>query len=136
MDDETLTVAVCAHLGGIDGWAWSDSTAYPSDQVGVYYGSIPDAPDLAVGVRLYGATDDDLSTRRVQLRLRGARQDRAGADRLGAAALERMHSTPHPPGIAYIRRQSMAPYGADTNQREERTENYLIILDNKESAHA
>jgi len=36
-------------------------------------------------------------------------------------------------GISGVSRLSMAPAGADENGREERTENYLIILDNQEA---
>jgi hypothetical protein len=129
LDDATLTKLICFTLGEMPGWDWHDSDedadgdelhVYAPDAVVVFYGALGTEPDTAVGVRVYGTTDErDLSWRRVQLRIRGARGRPDELSRLG--------------GISTISRQSMAPAGADGNRREERTENYLIILDNQES---
>ena len=137
MDDVTLTRLICAHLGTLPGWQWSEADdPYPPIAIGVFYGAIGSEPDRAVGVRIYSTTDDELSTRRVQLRLRGERGRPDGADMLSDVAFPIMLTLTALPGISTITRLSMAPAGADGNRREERTENYLITLDNKETLHA
>lgn len=137
MDDAELTKLLCAVLGGIDGWVWSETgDGYDSAEVCVFYGRIPEKPDVAAGVRVYGGTDDRfpaLSWRRAQVRLRGGRGDPAGADVLGGAVFRALQGLAGVPGISDISRTSFAPLGADTNEREERTENFIIILDNQES---
>jgi hypothetical protein len=143
LDDATLTKLICFTLGEMPGWDWHDSDedadgdelhVYAPDAVVVFYGALGTEPDTAVGVRVYGTTDErDLSWRRVQLRIRGARGRPDGADVLAAAAFAALHELSRVGGISTTSRQSMAPAGADDNRREERTENYLIILDNQES---
>jgi len=137
LDDATLTMLICATLGTIPGWDWNPDDpehVYAKDAVVIYYGALGTEPDKGVGVRVYGTTDErDLSWRRVQLRLRGERGRPDGADRLSAPSFAILHGLSRLGGISSITRQSMAPAGADDNRREERTENYLIILDNQES---
>ncbi|MFP7833133.1 minor capsid protein [Marisediminicola sp. LYQ134] len=138
MDDEQLTKTICTLLGRIPGWEWHETAApYASTSVGVFYGPIDTTPHRAVGVRVYGTTDDKiqhLGWRRVQLRLRGGEGDPAGADRLADISFQVMVSLLNRlPGISDASRQSSAPLGADENRREERTENYLVILDNQEA---
>ena len=139
----TLTKLICSTLGEIPGWDWHDSDldapedephVYAPDAVVIYYGAIGTEPDKAVGVRVYGTTDEpDLSWRRAQLRLRGVAGRPDGADKLSAPSFAILHGLSRLGGISSISRQSMAPAGTDDNRREERTENYLIILDNQES---
>lgn len=132
-EDVELTKRVCELLGTIDDWVWpSTSTA----DVGVFYGRIGDSPSRAVGARVYMTSDerDDVAWRRLQLRFRGERGDPTGADRLADRAFVRLHRLSRLGGISGISRLSMAPSGADENGREERTDNYLIILDNPEAS--
>lgn len=137
-NDVELTKEVCTILGEIDGWEWRESgPAYTADEVAIFYGPIQSEPDRAVGVRVYMTAEDrinHLNWRRVQLRLRGVRGRPDGADELAAAAFAVLHGLSRRGGISDISRLSMSPLGADTNGREERTENYLIILDNQEAA--
>lgn len=137
MDDVTLTKTICTILGEIPGWAWRpDGPAYTGSEVGVFYGPIGAAPDRAVGVRVYGTTDERIEHygwRRVQLRLRGARDQPDGADELAGLAFEALQGLSRMGGISGVSRQSMAPAGADENRREERTDNWIIILDNQEA---
>jgi hypothetical protein len=139
LDDATLTKLICSTLGAIPGWDWGGEDPeheYAPDNVAVFYGALGATPDQAVGVRVYGATDnriEHLSWRRVQVRHRGAAGRPDGADVLAGQSFETLQGLSHLGGISDISRQSMAPAGADTNRREERTENYLIILDNLES---
>ncbi len=138
VDDSTLTKTICELLGVLPGWAWRPTgPAYTKHEVGIYYGAIPATPDRAIGVRVYAAEDNDLEHlrgRRVQLRLRGRPRVVDDADKLGSLAHTALNGLSRVGGISGIRRISMAPLGADSNGREERTENYLIILDNPEAS--
>ena len=139
MDDRTLTKLVCAELGRLPTWEWrdeGDETPVPVGAVMIFYGAIDSSPDKAVGVRVYGVTDIDLEHlrwRRVQLRVRGERGRPDGADVLADQAFLILQELSRVGGISGISRQSMAPSGADENRREERTDNYTIILDNREA---
>lgn len=136
-DDEALTDFICEYLARIPGWEYRPSgPRYTKSEVGIYYGAIDAEPDRAVGVRVYGVDDNDLQhthERRAQIRFRGARGSGAGADRLARIAYDVLNGLSRVGGISGIRRFSMVPHGADDNGREERTDNYRIILDNPEA---
>lgn len=133
--DRDITVAICARLGTIPGWVWSPDTPPVIGDVAVFYGAIPEAPDRAVGVRVYGGSDSVelwAPTRRVQIVCRGSRGDRGGADDLAGqvyAALQRWSGD----GISVAARTFFAPLGADTEGREERSDNYHLVIDNLEA---
>lgn len=135
MDDVALTKLICTELGTIAGWAWHENgPEYTATEVGIFYGAIGLLPDRAVGVRVYGTNDErHLGWRRVQLRLRGDPGRPDGADELAGIAFEVLQGFSRRGGISSISRQSMSPAGADDNRREERTENYLVVLDNPEA---
>ena len=137
MNDSTLTRTVCGLLGEIPGWAWRpDGPAYTASEVGVFYGAIGASPDRAAGVRVYGSDDDlvtGLAVRRVQVWVRGAPRDPSGADALADAAFGVLQGLSRREGISGISRLSMAPLGADTNGREERSDNYIVTIDNPEA---
>lgn len=135
MKDSTLTQAVCVLLGAIEGWKWG--TGYTASDVAVYYGPIKSSPDRAVGVRLYQAEDDletGLAQRRIQVRYRGAKNNPAGADDLADEGFAVLQGLSRTAGINGIRRESIAILGADTNGREERTDNYTVVIDNPEAS--
>lgn len=133
MDDDTLTKRICELLARIPTFEFL--TTPPSGGVAVFYGRIEDSPDRAVGVRIYGTTDErHLHWRRMQIRIRGAKRSRDDADRIAAVAFAALHGLSRMGGISGISRESMSPGGADGNGREERTDNYIITLDNQESS--
>lgn len=140
MDDRALTIELCERLGTLEGWAWDpdyDPDVYTPDTIGAHYGRIPATPDRALGVRVYGGSDDieaGTKTRRVQLRSRGAPGEPAGADVIADAAHDLFSSLLREGVISEVTRLSFAPLGADDSQREERTDNYLIIFDNPEAS--
>lgn len=140
MDDSQLTVALAEILGAIEGWEWRvGGPKYDGQSVAIYYGPIDDSPDRAVGVRVYAGDDDAqsyLSTRRAQLRFRGEKNRRDGADVLAGEAFAALHGLSRVGGISGIRRISMSPLGADDNNRDQRTDNYEITLDNTEASWA
>ncbi|WP_193596073.1 minor capsid protein [Microbacterium sp. YJN-G] len=136
MDDSDLTVRLCEIVGALPIFAWRpNGPVYTASEIGVFYGTIPDAPDRAVGIRVYSPIDEpDLLSRRVQLHVRGGRGLPFGADRIAGVLFSVFHERARGDGIVSIRRTSAVPLGADGNGREERTENYLVVLDNVEAA--
>lgn len=137
MTDRDLTIALCELLAEELGWSWSLTEPYPAGAVGLFYGSIGDAPDRAVGVRVYGGSDPRVRapTRSVQLLLRGRPGEPDGADALADAAFGVLHKTLRRRGILAGQRSYFGPLGADVNGREERADNYEIHLDNMEETH-
>lgn len=136
MDDVTLTQTVAATLATRTGWAWQPASPYTVDQVGIFYGPIGTTPDKACGIRVYLPSDDlatGLKVRQVQLRFRGTPGDPAGADVLADQAFSALHGLARVAGLNLVTRVSMAQLGADDNGRQERTDNYQIILDNPEA---
>lgn len=139
MDDAELTIRICRLLGEISGWKWKpEATAtYAASDVRIDYGRSTESPNRSVSVRVYDDDDDHvtgLALRRVQLRFRGAKGDIASADRMAGEAFAHLQRLSRREGISGIRRLSMAPLGADTNGREQRTDNYLVTLDNPEAS--
>lgn len=136
MTDVDLTRALCAALGDIDGWAYRETEPYTADVVGIFYGAIDTQPDRAVGVRVYDSHDyprDHIGGRRAQVRYRGAPRARTGADELADLAEPVLTSIRRQYGIAEILRVSFATLGHDGNGRQERTDNFIITLDNEEA---
>ena len=137
MTDRDLTIALCELLAEELGWSWSLTEPYPAGAVGLFYGSIGDTPDRAVGVRVYGGSDPRVRApiRSVQLLLRGRPGEPDGADALADAAFGVLHKTLRRRGILAGQRSYFGPLGADVNGREERADNYEIHLDNMEETH-
>lgn len=136
MDDSDLTVRLCEIAGSLPLFAWRpQGPAYTDSEIGVFYGAIPDEPDRAVGIRVYSPIDESgLLSRRVQFHIRGARRQPFGADRIAGILFATFHDRSRGDGMTSIRRTSAAPLGADANGREERTENYMVVLDNVEAS--
>jgi len=139
VDDATLTKLLCQILGGVAGYTWRENgPEYTASEVGIYYGAIPEGNyRAAIGVRVYGGTDDNVTSlhgRRAQLRFRGGKRHRGGADSLAHPAFLVLTGLSRTGGISGISRISFDPAGADGNGREERTDNYIITLDNTEAS--
>lgn len=138
MNSEQLVNAIATVLAGAhDDWAWQpNGPAYTASQVGIFYGAIGPAPDRAIGITPYMGLDDHVTTlaiRRVQLKFRGAPRNPSSADALADAAFETLQGLARVAGLNLVTRESFAPLGADSNDRQERTDNYQIILDNPEA---
>lgn len=135
MDDAQLTVVLCELLGEVPGWHWSPTEPTPTGSLGIFYGDVPEAPDRAIGVRVYGGTDPLVYApeRRAQLRIRGERDDVDDADRIAGVAFALLSGRCRVRGLSWIERQTFGPIGTDGNGRHERVENYLIHLDNREA---
>lgn len=138
MDTQQLVATVATILADAHtDWAWQpDGPAYTASQVGIFYGAIGADPDRAIGITPYVTQDDHVTTlaiRRVQLRFRGAPRNPNGADALADAAFHTLQGLARVAGLNLVTRESSAPLGADANDRQERTDNYQIILDNPEA---
>lgn len=138
MNDSTLTRLVCSLLADLPGWEWRpDGPAYQDEETAIFYGAIDATPDRAVGARVYAASDDSvkaLSLRRMQLRFRGRPERVDDADNMADLALLRLQGLSRVGGISGIRRDSMSPSTADDTDRQQRTDNYTLILDNQEAS--
>ncbi len=138
MNDATLTRIVCALLADIPGWEWRpDGPSYREGETAIFYGAIDATPNRAIGARVYFTSDDpvrSLSSRRMQLRFRGSKDEVDDADNLAHLAFLRLQGLSRVEGISGIRRESMSPSTADDNGRQQRTDNYTITLDNPEAS--
>jgi hypothetical protein len=137
MDTTAVVTAVNEILAAANVGKWQPAgPAYLAAEIGIFYGPIGAAPDRAIGVTCYTQTDDvetDRKDRYVQVRCRGAKNAPNGADLIADACFAALHGLYQTHGFARITRTSTAPLGADTNARQERTENYRIIIDNPEA---
>ncbi|WP_234024231.1 MULTISPECIES: minor capsid protein [Microbacterium] len=137
MDDETLTHRLGEILGRVPTFAWRPGENDPAPtprEVAVMYGKLRDAPDRGIGISVYNSLDEpDVLKRRVQFHIRGERLQPFGADRIAGVVFAVLEGRLRGGGISSIVRQSFTRLGADANGREQRTENYLITLDNLEA---
>lgn len=133
MDDAEITKALCRILALVPGWQFED---HEGADLAIFYGAIGTEPDRAIGVRVYGQplTADGRQVRRAQLRTRGSRGQPDDADYMAGVATSVLEGISRQYGINGITHLSSAPAGADTNLRDERTDNFLIIIDNPEAS--
>lgn len=136
MNDADLTRLLAHALATIDGWVYSEVEPYTAEQTGIHYGAIAPSPPRGVGVRVYDSNDyerDHVFGRRAQIRFRGTAYVVDDADRMADQALPVLLALRRDVGIAKVTRQSFLTLGPDGNGRQERTDNYLITLDNEEA---
>lgn len=136
MDDTTLTRRICRILARLPGWDGPELAKHADADVAIFYGAIGDKPDRAVGVRVYADVvrgDDARAARRIQLRFRGARGAPDDADQMASIAHAVLDGTARTDGVNAARRDSFTQLAADQNRREQRSDNYLIIIDNLEA---
>ncbi|MFK4760298.1 minor capsid protein [Microbacterium sp. ZW T5_45] len=138
MSDAELTKLLCTLLGDIPGWTWRETAPpYAAGERAIHYGAIPASPDVGIGVRVYSTSDNavnGLASRRAQIRFRGRPGYVDDADNMAQLAFLRLQRLSRVGGISDIRRDSMTPLGADKNDREQRSDNYTITLDNQEAS--
>lgn len=119
VDDEQLTRHLRTLLQGIE---FRDSPAIAAKR-------LASSPDAGIAITVY-ATEDDITARirRVQFWSRGDRDDPFSADRIADDLLAHLHWLHNDPVVSRARRLSFAQLGQDGNGRDERTDNYQIIL--------
>lgn len=137
MTDVEVTKAFCAQLATRAGWTYrDDGSVYLASEVAVVYGTLGDTPDRGAGVTLYDGDDsvvNGLAVRWVQVRFRGPRGDRTGADELASQAFAVMQGLARVAGLSLVQRVIVAQLGTDENGRQERADSYQILLDNPEA---
>lgn len=113
----------------------STGVAYTAAQVGIFFDTVPAAPDRVIVLTGYAATDDPtqaVSELSLQVRVRGPRQDPRIAYELDDAAFEALQNLPRTgiggTTVAGIWRTSGAYLGVDGNGRHERSSNYRVSL--------
>ncbi len=110
---------------------------YGPTETGITGYALPSTTDRAIAITPYD-TDDPLdgpAVRFVQLRSRGRARQQFDAGDLADLAFAVLHDRHHPdPRVARIVRVSSVPLGPDGNGRQERTDNYQIILNNPEAS--
>ncbi|MBN8883400.1 MAG: hypothetical protein J0H73_13930 [Salana multivorans] len=125
------TESVAAFLVGEGIAALAPATAGTA----ITYKRLPVTPDRAIAVTVYDIEDSitlpDVTVL-VQLRFRGETNDRTDVDDLAdsvAAVLDGRHQfTVGALHVQRARRVSFSPQGADDNGREERADNYALVL--------
>lgn len=139
MGDIELTKLLCSILAIIPGWEWREhGPDYAANEVGIFYRRLGESPDRAIAVTVYGGTDPTVyePQRRAQVHFRGGRGNVAGADELADVAFLLLHDRPRGQGLSSIARTSFGSLSIDDNSRAERTDNYLITLDNLEASES
>lgn len=134
MDTTTVVTNVNEILAAANVGKWQpNGPAYLATEIGIFYGAIGATPNRAIGVTVYVQTDDvetERKDRYIQVRCRGNPGVPNGADLIADAAFAALHGIYRTSGIARITRTSTAPLGADTNARQERVDNYELVIDN------
>lgn len=128
-----VTLGLAQHLHNEGVAVWSDTAYDPGDRA-ITIKALPASPDNAVAVTVY-AVEDDLTlpnvTVAVQLRFRCERGSRTAVDDWADEVFGVLHGHRFTVGgrlVQQCRRLSVAPMGADENGREERADNYELIL--------
>lgn len=136
MDDEQVVRLLGRTLGEIDGWNYLEKGTYPPDLVAVFWKTIRDQPETAVGavgITVYDGSDaDNVSIRRVQFVTRGAQGDEFSPDRIAADIFRTFHEVSRANGITWAQRRSFGSLGVDGTGRWMRSDNYEFTLDNQE----
>lgn len=129
-----LTLAICRFLGSTGEAVFREVGKYQSTDNAVVVKHLPTEPDTAVAVNVYDMGDHVGVARTevmVQLRFRAGGK-RTAVDEFADAIKPYLHNrhgfTMDGIRISRCRRVNIAPLGPDQNGREERTDNYALIL--------
>lgn len=137
MSDEVLLHAFGELLDAAGVGMWRpDGPAFAFTDVGIFAGPVDESVDSGIGLTIYDWGDPypvGVSTRRVQVRYRGPRDEQNGANRLASAGFTALQGLARVAGLSLVRRVAVAPLGTDANSRQERADSYFVILDNPEA---
>ncbi len=129
-----LLAGVAQLLDAEDVAVWEPSGAYTNNQIGIVIGPPSQSPPSLVALATYNNTDDPAasdSTVFLQARVRGPDDDPRKADDLADAvfdALQGLRATVNGIRIVYGKRNSTYPLGIDGNGRQERSDNYDLMV--------
>lgn len=113
---------------------WNPNGVYAADQIGIVLGVPTQSPPSLVALAAYNNIDHAAladSTVMLQVRTRGPDADPVPADDLADAvfdALQGLRQTVNGIRIVYGKRNSTYPLGIDGNGRQERTDNYDLMV--------
>ncbi|SRR6266498_3983455 len=124
-----------AQLLDADGVAvWNPFGAYSATEIGIVIGVPSQDPPSLVALAVYNNVDDPAasdSTVMLQVRVRAPDDDPRKADDLADGvfnSLQGMRATLNGIHIVYARRNSSYPLGIDSNGRQERTDNWDLVV--------
>ena len=128
-------LAGVAQLLDADGVAtWNPSGAYNNSEIGIVIGAPSQDPPSLVALATYNNTDDPAasdSTVFLQVRTRAPDDDPRKANALSGGvfnSLQGLRKTVNGIRIVYGKRNSSYPLGIDDNGRQERTDNYELMV--------
>lgn len=129
-----VLVGVAKRLHAQSVAVWRATGAYSAGERAITLKALPSSPDEAVAVSVYDV-EDDLRLPHVlvyvQLRFRGSDASRTSVDDFADAAFSALHGARFAAGdrsVQQCRRLSVAPLGGDDNARQERADNYELVL--------
>ena len=124
-----------AQLLDADGVAvWNPSGVYANNEIGIVIGAPSQSPPSLVALATYNDIDDPAasdSTVFLQVRVRAPDDDPRKADELSDGvfnSLQGLRATVNGIRIVYGKRSSSYPLGIDSNGRQERTDNYELMV--------
>lgn len=135
MNTTTLTLELCRHLHTLGAGIFNETTPYAPTDHAITIKHLPTSPDHALAVAVYGVEDPvpglvDVTVQ-VQLRFRAPGPVLAvdeWADRVHGLLQYRHGVVMGDLRVSRVRRLSVAPLGQDANRREERADNYELIV--------
>jgi len=135
MDFESDLLTGVAQLLNADGVAvWNPFGAYASSDIGIVIGVPSQDPPSLVALATYNNIDDPAgsdSTVFLQVRTRAPDDDPRKANAISGGvfnSLQGLRATVNGIRIVYGRRNSSYPLGIDGNGRQERTDNYELMV--------
>lgn len=135
MDFESDLLAGVAQLLDTDNVAvWNPTGAYADNEIGIVIGPPSQSPPSLVALATYNNSDDPAasdSTVFLQVRTRAPDDDPRKANALAGGvfnSLQGLRATVNGIRIVYGKRNSSYPLGIDGNGRQERTDNYELMV--------
>lgn len=136
-DVETdLVQGIAQHLHDVGAGTYRPSGGYQADDTAIVFGEPPSDPDRVIAITVYASDDEGqvpLSHMRVQFMCRGVPNDVLDAGEVAGLVFTAMQGLEHLQcGTAHINlseRISRITLGADTNQRQLRSDNYVLDVD-------
>lgn len=128
-------LAGVAQLLDTDGVAvWKPTGVYDDNEIGIVIGPPSQSPPSLVALAVYNSVDDPAqsdSTVMLQVRVRAPDDDPRKADDLSDGvfnSLQGVRTTVNGIRLVYGKRSSSFPLGIDGNGRQERTDNYDLMV--------
>ena len=135
IDTKQIVEGTCEWLDAQGLATYKPGGVYAANDKAATIKRLPSYPDNAVAVSLYSTQDATVlpnATVRIQLRFRAAKGSRTAVDEWADEVASHLHwkrnLTLGAVKVARAERINTAPMGADDNGREERADNYELIL--------